>query len=99
MSGYAGVFDESTEGEELAQVITDHWGCGAGAWITLDEVIYAHETTGVPIATIEALTNAVNNYRGHSSDVDTLSHAFCPRERIADVCALLDQIQSLCVRF
>jgi len=99
MSGYAGVFDESTEGEELAQVITDHWGCGAGAWITLDEVIYAHETTGVPIATIEALTCAINSYRGHSSDADILSHAFVPADKERAVRALLDVIQSLCVKF
>lgn len=91
-------FTEDMKGEELAQVITDHWGCGAGAWITLDEVIYAHETTGVPIATIEALTNAVNNYRGHSYDADILSHAFCPQERIEDVRDMLDQIAALCAR-
>ena len=98
MSEFAGAFDESTEGEELASVIVKHWHIGAASTVYVDELIYAHEVTGISLDDIAAVVNAVNEFRHHDDATDVLAHAFVPSANLRDVCALLDQIQSLCVR-
>lgn len=98
MNDSTGMHIEDAEGEELAKVIVNHWHTGAGSTLFAEEVIFTCEATGISADAIADIINAVNDYRGHDSARDTLSHAFVPAANRRAVCDLLDRIQALCVR-
>lgn len=98
MTKFAETITEDMEGELLAEVLVDHWHAGAGSTLFADEMIHAARAARVSTDRILDVIESVNDYRGHDLDADTLAHSFVPQERIADVCALLDEIATMCVR-
>lgn len=92
-----GTITEDMEGEQLSEIIVDHWHMGAGSTVFASEVFLACKATGLPADTIMDVIGAINEHRGHDTATDVLSHAFVPKENEQAVRDLLDQIQGLCV--
>lgn len=97
MSDFAGIFTEDMEGEELAQVVIDHWCVGAGATLFIEEVAHGCAATGISADSIKDFAESVNEYRHHDFSTDVLAHAFVPADKERAVRALLDVVVGLCV--
>ena len=97
MSGFAGTITEDMEGEQLSEIIVDHWHTGAGSTVFASEIGAACKDTGLSADAIMDVIGAINERRGHDFATDVLDHAFVPKENEQAVRDLLDQIQGLCV--